>query len=237
MSLLLAAGIGAAGIIGGGIASGLGQASANRANVKIARANRKFQERMSSTAYQRSMADMRKAGLNPMLAMGGSGASTPGGATATMQNVAAPIGAALGDATSTAFQIAKQKTETAAIKQSTKKSQADTTLAVTQNKTATATARQAKIQADIMAAQKPAALKKAKVDSIMAYPDSVHQRVRSYGQTAGQAWDWFTGKEKTSKTRTSKERFDSSGEHRGTTHTTTQKTSVKSRKRRKKKKK
>jgi hypothetical protein len=86
-------------IIGAG-ASAFGQSSANRTNRRIAREQMRFQERMSSTAYQRAMDDMRTAGLNPMLAYTQGGASTPTGASANMQNVASDMPGAVNSAVS-----------------------------------------------------------------------------------------------------------------------------------------
>jgi len=96
----------------GGLIGSRGQSSANRANLNIAREQMKFQERMSSTAYQRSASDLKKAGLNRILALG-SPASSPQGASATMQNDKAMIAQGIQNAALTAAQVNLTKAQTA----------------------------------------------------------------------------------------------------------------------------
>jgi len=52
--------------------------------------NRDFQANMSNTSYQRAMADMRAAGLNPILAYSQGGASTPTGSNAAASLAGSP---------------------------------------------------------------------------------------------------------------------------------------------------
>lgn len=63
------------------------QTSANKAamdfSAQQAALNREFQTHMSNTAYQRAVADMKKAGINPILAYTQGGATTPAGSSAT----------------------------------------------------------------------------------------------------------------------------------------------------------
>lgn len=70
-------------------------------NSAEALANREWQEHMSNTAYQRAVEDMRKAGLNPILAFANGGASTPGGSAGTIS------GASMGLASSSALGVSR----------------------------------------------------------------------------------------------------------------------------------
>ena len=69
----------AGGAIGGAAIQGISTAIQTKLALDEAARNRNFQERMSNTAYQRGMKDLKLAGLNPILAGRFGGATTPTG--------------------------------------------------------------------------------------------------------------------------------------------------------------
>lgn len=95
----------AGGNIGGSVISGMFSASqAGKA--------RHWQEKMYNQRYQRTMADLKAAGLNPMLAMGGNPGSVPSAPVAEMPD----LGASVNHAVSTALTVRAARTELAQAK-------------------------------------------------------------------------------------------------------------------------
>jgi len=77
--------------IGSGILGMFGANKQNKAQIKMAREQMAFQERMSNTAHEREVLDLRNAGLNPILSAKLGGASSPGGAQPNIVNEMAPL--------------------------------------------------------------------------------------------------------------------------------------------------
>lgn len=155
---IAAAGVGALGSLAGGILQGDAQEASNEFNAQQAQINRDWQTaqinsardyntHMANTAHQREVADLRAAGINPMLtAMGGNGApapSSPVGTGAQAQGQAATgYGQGVAAAMSSAFSAAKTVADIRNTDKDSLLKEAGALAAAAQTQQSTASARQ-----------------------------------------------------------------------------------------------
>lgn len=235
MALPIAAGIGAASGLLSGVMAADAQRSQNAQNKDMMRMNQDFQERMSSTAYQRAAQDMDAAGLNRNAMAGASPASSPSGTSAQM---VAEDGMSKGVASATAsalealrtkkdLQMADSQTELNKAAYNAKDSERHVS-----DNMATKLANDIAIQrANWEANQADASAKKAEAktreeaakfqsktikanDGFQKF-DAINQRVNQAAGTVSNAVNAFMPKLKIQST--TNEQYDRQGEHIGTT--------------------
>lgn len=198
VSPLLSAGNGMLGdaLTGGAISNAKAVADTNQMQMQQAQKQMDFQERMSNSAYQRAVVDMRAAGLNPALAYQNGPASAPSGAQAQLT---APrpgdVGAGLFNSAKTIAtmipEIENTKSQTSLnqanadvadvqaqkLTANAKESEANTAYTSQLQEKAAADTKAAEAQAKIKSMEADVAKKRYSIDKSMAVPDAVMERI------------------------------------------------------------
>lgn len=178
-----------AALVGAG-GSFLGGLFGNHSAKKAAKAQMAFQERMAKNAHQYEVADLKAAGLNPILSAGGSGAATPSGA---MPNLNTNV---VGDAVSSAMEAARSRAELDNIQADADLKKDQSLVAKTQSATNVKMAEllqsQAKgVQSDNVKKAVEASFWSGAQDPVKDVITSGANAYHSAKQAAGQVWDYI----------------------------------------------